>query len=492
LTRLRTILCPRTRLVLVTAIVLAGIFVRQRISRLDGSIFFYTSLPSAKGLVLYLIGDYSGSVKAYREHYRQIYEAYAPADSEAYALLRGDLKKGKTLAETALHKNPGAIQPLLTLGEISLEENSFEAALQYFNRVLEKETDQYDALLLSSIVHARLKEYGTAIHLINRALRHNKIHSRATTFLKLLETTGDLERSDSRQQPLCLLAHYHRYLGIFDADRADTAISYATKAIEAGDHADDAYLTLGIVYTKQWRTEKVLHALLHALQINPKNSEANRWASRIYGKRGDLVHEYLFMKAAYESAPDDQFYFIAFTDVMTERLGDFKQALSFTLPWVSKHPDDIPALSRAGMIYYYLRDYQRAVENYEAAVLLDPQFFDGFLGVGISHRESGNLEKAAVTFQKAIRLRPGNGNAHILLANIYYFQNRYREAIAQYEEGFKLGANDPGQDAILCWLYFETSEFKRAVRCYERILENDPNNVYVKHQLSFALKNLKP
>jgi tetratricopeptide (TPR) repeat protein len=472
---------------------LFSIFLRQRVSRLDPRFFFYYSVPAAKGLILYLIGNYDDAANAYREHYRhqQIFQISEPDDPEYSALLRGDLEKARELAEKTVKANPSAVQSLLTLGEVDIERNSFQAALQRLNRVLEIERDQYDALLLSSVAHARMRDYGKAIRALNQALRYDRIQTRNTSFLEILEITGELERFNRAERPLCLLAHYHRYLRIFDPDQGDIAIAFANDAIRAGDHVDDAYLTLGIVYAKQFRTEKVLEALNRAVQMNPKNAEALRWTSRIYRKRGDLLQEYKFIKAAYEAAPDDPVYFEAFSDVLTDRLGDFQQALPLNLKWVELNPKDPDAFARLGSIYFDLGDYSKAVENYETSTLVHPKYYLGFVGMGVSYRQLEQWDNAAAAYRKAIVLRPLDPEVHIGLASVYYEQKKYREAIAEYEGAFRLGGDNPDYLKSLCWSYFEVSDFEKQVRCFERILAKQPNDAFARHQLAYARRNLK-
>jgi tetratricopeptide (TPR) repeat protein len=482
---------PRVRLFLIIAFVLFSIFLCQRISRLDADLFPYNSLPAAKGLALYMIGNYDGAAKAYEEHYRHTSQ-YVPTDLEYYALLQGDYDKARQLAENNLKANPSAVQSLLTLGEIEILENSFEAALKRFARVLEIQTGQADALLLSSVAHARLRDDGTAIHELNQTLRNEGLHTRVTSFFRLLEIIGALERSNSPQRPLCLLAHYHRYLRIFDPDQGNIAIAFANEAIRIGDHADDAYLTLGIIYTKQLNTEKVLEAFNNAVRINPKNAEALRWTSRIYRRRGDVLLEYKFIKAAYEAAPDDPVYFNALSEVLTERLGDFQQALPLNLKWVERNPKSPDVLTRLGSVYFDLGDYRNALEEYRMATLADPKYYLGFVGMGVSYRELEEWDKAAAAYRKGIDLRPLAPEVHIGLAAVYQLQKRYREAIAEYEAGFRLGERNPDHLKSLCGMYFQISEFEKQVRCLERVLEIQPNDAYARHELAFARRNLKP
>jgi tetratricopeptide (TPR) repeat protein len=467
------------------------LFIRHRVAILDHRFFFYSSIPSAKGLVLYLIGDYQGSAKAYRDHYKKVYERYPPvADNPWYALLRGDLAKAKELAEKQSIEYPNSFHPLLTLGEISLEQNAYQEAAGYFDRVLEIDTDQYDALLLLSVVYANQKTYGKAIDSLNRALRHNEIQSRVTSFLKVLEVTGALLRLPSSEQPNCLLAHYHRYLRIFDPTNADTAVRYAKKAIAGNDRVADAYLTMGIVHSKQWNREQALQEFLKAIAINPTHAEALRWAGNTYAKRGDLLKEYQLTKAAYEAAPLDPFYADVFSSVLIGKLGDYHQALALNLKMLQSNPNDADVIGRLGYIYNLLGDFRVSIEYYQRLARIKPRSYDAYYGLGDNLRNLGRLDEAVSAYQLAASINPRMPYVHISIANIFHLQKRYKEAIAEYEQGFALGEDDASQLRALCYLYLLTSDFQRAAACYRSVLARRPDDISAQNLLQDSLRNI--
>src|SRR5437899_857855 len=200
-------LSRRARIVLAVTVALLVLFARHQISQMDGR-FFQRSTAGAKGLIFYLLGDYSGAAKAYREHWQEAIQAGWTSGDAAYdALLRKDYETAKSLSQKALAQEPSAIAPLLTLGEIALEQQRFTEAFPFLEQVLKEETDQFEAILLSSIVRARMGGHGEAIDLLNRGLRTGRVGSRIGSFLLALEMTGDLAGLPSAQQPLCLLAH---------------------------------------------------------------------------------------------------------------------------------------------------------------------------------------------------------------------------------------------------------------------------------------------
>jgi tetratricopeptide (TPR) repeat protein len=159
---------PRLKVALAIVAVLLAAAGERQIRQMDER-FFQGSLPGVRGLALYAIGDYSGAAMAYRDHFREASRAAGSSGSDGWsALLSGDYQSAKKISKKAAEKTPADIDALLNLAEVALHEKAYGEALEFSARVLTKERDQYDALLLSSVAHARSGAYGSAIDSLNR------------------------------------------------------------------------------------------------------------------------------------------------------------------------------------------------------------------------------------------------------------------------------------------------------------------------------------
>jgi tetratricopeptide (TPR) repeat protein len=123
----------------------------------------------------------------------------------------------------------------------------------------------------------------------------------------VLEASGDLGQRPAGPKPLCLLAHYHRFLRIFDDAQGQVAIEYAKQAIAAGDRPDDAWVTIGIIYGFWGRSEDSREALAKAVAANPRNPDALLRAALVYGESGDAVTERRLTMEAAELGGDDPY-----------------------------------------------------------------------------------------------------------------------------------------------------------------------------------------
>jgi tetratricopeptide (TPR) repeat protein len=475
---------------LVLVMVFLWIYARHRISEMDER-FFQPSLLGVKGLALYALGDYGGAADAYRAHFQEVYQTDRASHDPAWdSLLQGDLKTAKEISEKSLEEDSTSTGQLLNLGEISLEENDPDQAVTIFARILQKDPDHFDALLLSAVARTRSGAYGKAVDLLRKALRKTEFDSRITSFLAVLKTAGNLAGMPKGRKPLCLLAQYHLYLQAFDPSNARAAVVFAKEAIAAGDRPDDAYLTMGIVYFKEGKTEKALHAFLKAIEVNPRNVEAHRWAIQIYAERGDLLNEYRIKKAIYEISPDDPSSILRFSQYLEDRLGDYDQALALTLKALETQPDNVSALKQVGRLSLRMKRPQRSLEYFQKALGLAPRNPSLHEGLGESLFALGREKEGEEAYRKALSLDLFQARPHLRLAMIYRDEKRYDDAVKEYEEGLRFGKDEAASRVPLCALYHQLSMFPRAAACFKQVLSEEPHNALAQHLLPYTLKNL--
>lgn len=458
-------------------------------SQMDGR-FFHSSLSGTKGLVLYEIGHYRAAAEAYRSLLQEIYAERETSDPAWDALMRGDLETAESLSRDALEKDPSNIHPLLNLGEIALERGDLDGALRHFDQLLRRESDQFDALLLSAVARAKGGAYPEAIDLLNRALRTPNTEDRITSFLWALKTTGELTELPRWERPLGLIAHLYRYLRIYDSSNERKAISYAKWAIDVGDRPDDAYLTLGVIAFKNRKNEEALASFLKAIETNPYNAEAHRRAAQVYSDRGDLANEYRMTREAYLKAPKDEFYADALSSFLTEKIGDYHQALLLAEHFLRGQPDNVTLLDRAGYLSGMIGNREQALEYFRRGQTLEPDNPRFYEAIGFTLNELGRTEEATEAYQTALSIDPQRPKAYIGLATLYQKEQRYPEAIEAYETAFQLGYDRSKMLTNLCTLYHRMSNFAEAVSCLNAVLSEDPRNALAEHLLSYAMANL--
>ncbi len=460
--------------------------VRYQFAHMD-QLFFQNSWQGTQALVFYLVGDYDRAAKAYRSHFAETaqHNEWSTQPSEI-AILRGDYSTARGLARARLEQNPNDRDALLDLAQVAVAESDFRHADEFLERILQKDTDDADALVLSSLAAARSRDYNKAIDALNRTLRNSQAGSRLSSFLTLLETTGDLADLSRDERPYCLLALYARYLRVYDPSNGRLAIRYAKKAIRGGDRPEDAYLTIGVVYDKEGRKQKALQAFESAVEANPQYALASWWASFAYGKLGDLSNEYLMSKAAAQAAPKDPFYTKHLTYVLLDKLGDIHQAVTYLEAAVASNPGDAELHGKLGYAYDFIGNYHEAVTQYREAVHLNSREPLHYENLAHTLTRAGKYDEAIAVLKQTSTTFPSRSEPHRQLGDLYKDRFKVTEALHEYEETLRLG--EPA--ANLCKAYQMASKLEQSAECFQNILDHDPSNQYAQRNLPEVLEAL--
>jgi tetratricopeptide (TPR) repeat protein len=444
--------------------------------------FYPRSEKTLVAFARYLIGDYAAAARLYRADLADRVHPQAPRWWAAF--LAGDLATAEKLVRGELERTPDDAEALLSLAEISLADRRLPQAIELTTGVLARRRDDYDALLVAALAHARRGEAGAAIAALNRALRQNRTERRPTVFLATLELTGELHHNPSASP--CLLAHLHRYLRIFDSSHAWIADRYAREAIARGDHVDDAYVTLAVIFEKTGYRRYAFEAFRSAARVNPRNVYALRGAARHLANRGEIAEEYRFLKQAAEAAPDDPVVVNGYHGFLTGKLGDYPQALALDRAAIERNPRDSEAWWRLGTVQSYLGHHDAALGAHRRAAGLaphNPQFQDH-----IAHELVllARLDEAQAIYQQAIKANPYRPAPHAGLATIHAKRERWHEARKEYEMAFAMGAQDVEMAVNLCQVYQALLDNQRAFHCLSSVLSRDPDNVRARVLLEHA------
>jgi tetratricopeptide (TPR) repeat protein len=385
----------------------------------------------------------------------------------------GDLERAEAEARRESLLALADPEPLLTLAEIALIRGESSAALELAARVLALRRDDYDALLVTAVAHARGGAHHTAIDALKRALRYDRVGQRGTVFLTVLEATGELDDRAAAERPNCLLAHLHRYLRIYDPSHARPAARYAQRAIEHGDRVDDAHVTLALVHLKRGRLARAYAAFQRALTANPHNTAALLGAARYRGHRGEVTDEYRLIQTAVAVDPDDRFVVGALHDFLVRKLGDYPQALALAEAAVARDERDAEAWWRLGHVQARLGHHRPALHSYQQALAAAPRTTELEEAIGDTLAELGRDDEAIAAYRRAIALDPLRPQAHVGLGLIHGRARRWPEAIREFELVARLGG---GLDVGLCEMYLETGRRDAASRCTLAVLLSEPDN----------------
>jgi tetratricopeptide (TPR) repeat protein len=448
--------------VITTAILFYVLFRASQLNPL-----FYTPFPqSIEPLAFYELGYFQQSAKSYRAMYKRAGENGAFSENPLLkALLSEDPIGTRQAAASLLSANPDDLQALKALTEVALQEHDIKSAGELTKRMLAVNEDDADALVLAALVATLNHSYGEAIGLLNLALRTGD-SGNLLTLLDVLEMAGQLR--DSNEPPLCLLAHFYRYLRIYDSAKGQWAVRTAEQAIAAGDHPAEAYVTIGIALEKRGLRQRALESFQKATQIDPSYGMAYRWAAGIYAKSGDHSHEYLMNRAAFQTNPSDHL----FRDDLYYELRDrkeFAQLAKAMQQAIDQDAGDIVALSYVISAHRQLGHEEQAQQYSRQALPLEPRGPQAYDAKAWILQQMGRLDETEQLLKESIRLDGYRPEPYRALARLYQKQGRVEEAFSTYERVLLFRGGQEGQKVLEFCAGYERTDLKLAEACRDRL-----------------------
>ncbi|KXK40457.1 MAG: tetratricopeptide repeat protein [Saprospiraceae bacterium] len=139
------------------------------------------------------------------------------------------------------------------------------------------------------------------------------------------------------------------------------------------------------------------------------------------------------------------------------------EAIGYLTKAVKIHPGYKNAYLIMGNAYYYLKDYDHAIEAYGNALKIDPDFKDAFVNQAIVLREAGKYAGETL--------------------------NDLKKAEIYLTRSYQMNPNDMETTRLLGVLSGIKGNHQDAVKYFSKVVEADPKNANAQLNLSIALQN---
>ena len=223
------------------------------------------------------------------------------------------------------------------------------------------------------------------------------------------------------------------YLRLNQLERAETSL---TEAIKMDSGLADAYNALGVVMTKRRRYDEALDLYNRALELNPRDAgfRINLALTYHLQGRGDDAEQ------VYREAVSINRDFAGVLDFLGGGSGASRPTSVDPLQRIAseKAYDD-------GAAYLRLKRYDRATEQFDRALSMNPENGDALNGQGVIATRQHNYAEAIDAYRKAIATDPNNAGYQANLAITYHLQGKTDEAIAAYKKAVAFDASYEGQ-----------------------------------------------
>ncbi|PNZ70443.1 tetratricopeptide repeat protein [Staphylococcus croceilyticus] len=145
-------------------------------------------------------------------------------------------------------------------------------------------------------------------------------------------------------------------------------------------------------------------------------------------------------------------------------------------------------------IYEWIKEGQleQALQALFNNIEEEPNVVENYINAGIVLADAGEVEKAERFFQKAITIDDKNGAVYYNLANLYYNQDRYQEAIKLYQLALKHDMDKVDTNYMIGMAFNQLDSHREAMPFLMTAAELDNNNdAEVQFQYGLVLCHLE-
>ena len=144
-----------------------------------------------------------------------------------------------------------------------------------------------------------------------------------------------------------------------------------------------------------------------------------------------------------------------------------------------------------GVDLYNQGHYEEAVDAYQEAIRLKPDYIQAYLNLGSTYHEIGHKQREIEVYKEALSVKPDSVKAYEHLGDAYYLLGRPQDAFNAYKEVIRINPYYSSAYNGLFLLCLEQSRYyEEAVVIYQEVARNYPDNDFIYSLLGSAYEEL--
>lgn len=245
-----------------------------------------------------------------------------------------------------------------------------------------------------------------------------------------------------------------------------------------------AHIGLAAAYTKKGQLDDAIRELNAAALANPASREIHRKLADLYQQKGEMALADKELQLAGLN-PDD-----AYIDRLMQQ-GDryllarnYEKAIESYEAVLKKRQGWAEALEKLGDAQMAAGRDEDAISAYGQVLALDAANPSLHYTLGILNERKGLLDKAEDEYRKSLHYDPKNSDARRRLADIYTLRGNFAQSIEEYTELIKLRGDNPILHFRLARVYEKSKDYKKAIAEYLAAVRLAPDNLEVRKELA--------
>lgn len=167
--------------------------------------------------------------------------------------------------------------------------------------------------------------------------------------------------------------------------------------------------------------------------------------------------------------------------------GRTEQAMEDYRAAIRLQPDYGPALTGLGALLLLQKRLEEAEDLFKRALSIDPNHATALINLAMIDQARGDKESALGRLQSVVARNPEYAEAHLNLGSLLASMQEYEEAIQHFSKAVALNPKSEVAHLNLAAAYMQVRDWEQAADHYESVLESNPRMAYPHYGLGVSL-----
>ena len=255
----------------------------------------------------------------------------------------------------------------------------------------------------------------------------------------------------------------------FDQGKLPQAIQAYEQAVRAMPNDASVYISLARAQVWAGKYKEAQTSAENALLLNPNNSTAHAVHGWALEAQRDFLAAETAIKRALELDPNNAlahaYYAELIADEYLEGKGPFDaltQMSEESKVALSLAPGLFEAHRARGYVFEATGNYDEAIREYEAAVVINKNIADVHVSLGRNYRALGVYDKAVSSLTTANQLNPSDSTPLLYISRVYATVGEFAKAEQYAQQAVKTNPTDTALRGNLGVMYYRNFKYTEA------------------------------
>lgn len=156
--------------------------------------------------------------------------------------------------------------------------------------------------------------------------------------------------------------------------------------------------------------------------------------------------------------------------------GDYTEAKRIYLKALAQNHKNVRVRNNLGVLYMVLGDFQKALEQFEEILKLDPLYANAYENIGIILIRKFDYKRAAEVLKRALSLNPESHTAHYNYGLALIGLENYNEGISELKSAIGFNPSFSEAYSVLGEMYYRFDNVTEANESLKKAIAVDPEN----------------